>query len=147
MQPPGEAQANIRGVRDGDHQADRVERAGRRREGLAIRHGIHYVPVGGTASSGSVPASSGKRPPDIPSWTNLDSSGRPRPTRSAPERKRVGASRRCHGGAKHRAASCVRRFGIRGALAGYLTSLHFCCAGWALTRGRELSGERPRTLI
>ena len=23
----------------------------------------------------------------------------------------------------------------------------FCCAGWALTRGRELSGERPRTLI
>ena len=29
----------------------------------------------------------------------------------------------------------------------FLTSLHFCCAGWALTRGRELSGERPRTLI
>ena len=28
-----------------------------------------------------------------------------------------------------------------------ITSLHFCCAGWALTRGRELSGERPRTLI
>ena len=28
-----------------------------------------------------------------------------------------------------------------------LTSLQFCCAGWALTRGRELSGERPRTLI
>ena len=28
-----------------------------------------------------------------------------------------------------------------------LTSLHFCCAGWAPTRGRELSGERPRTLI
>ena len=26
-----------------------------------------------------------------------------------------------------------------------ITSLHFCCAGWALTRGRELSGERPRT--
>ena len=29
----------------------------------------------------------------------------------------------------------------------HLTSLQFCCAGWALTRGRELSGERPRTLI
>ena len=28
-----------------------------------------------------------------------------------------------------------------------LTSLQFCCAGWALTRGRELSGERPRTPI
>ena len=28
-----------------------------------------------------------------------------------------------------------------------LTSLQFCCAGWSLTRGRELSGERPRTLI
>ena len=28
-----------------------------------------------------------------------------------------------------------------------LTSLRFCCAGWLLTRGRELSGERPRTLI
>ena len=28
-----------------------------------------------------------------------------------------------------------------------LTSLQFCCAGRALTRGRELSGERPRTLI
>ena len=30
---------------------------------------------------------------------------------------------------------------------GFLTSLRFCCAGWALTRGRELPGERPRTLI
>ena len=30
---------------------------------------------------------------------------------------------------------------------GSLTSLQFCCAGWLLTRGRELSGERPRTLI
>jgi hypothetical protein len=28
-----------------------------------------------------------------------------------------------------------------------ITSLHFCCAGQVLTRGRELSGERPRTLI
>ena len=28
-----------------------------------------------------------------------------------------------------------------------LTSLQFCCVSWALTRGRELSGERPRTLI
>ena len=28
-----------------------------------------------------------------------------------------------------------------------ITSLQFCCAGWSLTRGRELSGERPRTLI
>ena len=30
---------------------------------------------------------------------------------------------------------------------GVLTSLQFCCAGRSLTRGRELSGKRPRTLI
>jgi hypothetical protein len=30
---------------------------------------------------------------------------------------------------------------------GVLTPLRFCCAGWALTRDRELSGERPRTPI
>ena len=29
----------------------------------------------------------------------------------------------------------------------HLTTLRFCCAGWVLSRGRELSGERPRTLI
>ena len=51
-------------------------------------------------------------------------------------------------------ASCYRGLDIsldayRGAPSerGKLTSLRFCCAGWALTRGRELSGERPRTLI
>ena len=27
-----------------------------------------------------------------------------------------------------------------------LTSLQFCCVSWTLGRGRELSGERPRTL-
>ena len=31
--------------------------------------------------------------------------------------------------------------------ANVFASLRFCCAGWLLTRGRELSGERPRTLI
>ena len=36
---------------------------------------------------------------------------------------------------------------MRLSLPRFITSLHFCCAGWALTRGRELSGERPRTLI
>ena len=36
---------------------------------------------------------------------------------------------------------------MRLSLPRFITSLQFCCAGWALTRGRELSGERPRTLI
>ena len=36
---------------------------------------------------------------------------------------------------------------MRLSLSRFITSLHFCCAGWAMTRGRELSGERPRTLI
>ena len=36
---------------------------------------------------------------------------------------------------------------MRLSLSRFITSLQFCCAGWALTRGRELSGERPRTLI
>ena len=36
---------------------------------------------------------------------------------------------------------------MRLSLPRFITSLHFCCAGWLLTRGRELSGERPRTLI
>ena len=36
---------------------------------------------------------------------------------------------------------------MRPSLCGSITSLRFCCAGWAPTRGRELSGERPRTLI
>ena len=36
---------------------------------------------------------------------------------------------------------------MRLSLPRFITSLRFCCAGWALTRGRELSGERPRTLI
>ena len=36
---------------------------------------------------------------------------------------------------------------MRLSLPRFITSLHFCCAGWLLSRGRELSGERPRTLI
>ena len=36
---------------------------------------------------------------------------------------------------------------MRLSLPRFITSLHFCCAGRALTRGRELSGERPRTPI
>ena len=36
---------------------------------------------------------------------------------------------------------------MRLSLPRFTTSLHFCCAGWTVTRGRELSGERPRTLI
>ena len=36
----------------------------------------------------------------------------------------------------------IETSGVRG-----ITSLQFCCAGWALSRGRELSGERPRTPI
>ena len=36
---------------------------------------------------------------------------------------------------------------MRLSLSRFITSLHFCCAGQLLTRGRELSGERPRTLI
>ena len=36
---------------------------------------------------------------------------------------------------------------MRLSLSRFITSLHFCCAGWALSRGRELSGERPRTPI
>ena len=36
---------------------------------------------------------------------------------------------------------------MRLSLPRFITSLHFCCAGWALTRGRELSGERPRIPI
>ena len=36
---------------------------------------------------------------------------------------------------------------MRLSLPRFITSLQFCCAGWSLSRGRELSGERPRTLI
>ena len=36
---------------------------------------------------------------------------------------------------------------MRPSQCGSITSLQFCCAGWSLTRGRELSGERPRTLL
>ena len=36
---------------------------------------------------------------------------------------------------------------MRLSLPRFITSLRFCCAGRALTRGRELSGERPRALI
>ena len=36
---------------------------------------------------------------------------------------------------------------MRLSLPRFITSLQFCCAGWTLTRGCELSGEQPRTLI
>ena len=38
--------------------------------------------------------------------------------------------------------SCLR---MRLSLPRFITSLRFCCVSWTLGRGRELSGERPRT--